>query len=334
MRKYVLPAVVCAAIGALILLLVKGGDTAKARHEEAKKEAVATVVPKSLVGEPAQTPTALDQHKWLRELERTLAEGNIGSAMYFRQKVCEDIETILASEKLTKDLLDTIRRYGTESDDLARRDVTLPILRILEHPEATKLIGEEYYRARNEDEQMTLLEAMSKPFHDPNQASVWAVEKALTSDSAEIRERAFDIMKTYVINEDLLGQTAMQVYNGSMDERQRQIALRTACDRGRGSSVCREFVRRVLRNPQGEDIMSILPGLANWGDDDDAARLDQLAAENPAMAEALRDQARLVRRARRDEAKHGSGAQAEEMEFRRKADEERRQRMEEEERGG
>ncbi len=327
MRKYLLPALVCAAIGALVLLLIKGGETTKVIHDPVTAAVVTPVAPKNLLGEPADTPTPLDQHKWLRELERTLAEGNASSAMYFRQKVCEDMETILASEKLTKDLLDAIRKYGLESDDVARRDVTIPILRILEHPEATKMIGEEYYRARSEGEQMTLLEAMAKPFHDPKQASVWAVDKALTSDSAETRERAFDIMKTYVIDEDLLGQTAMQVYNGSMDERQRQIALKTACERGRGSSICREFVRRVLRNPQGDDIMSIVPALANWGDDDDAARLDQLAAENPAMAEVLRDQARRVRRARREEARQGGGHE-EEIEFRRRLDEEHRQREE------
>ena len=121
----------------------------------------------------------------------------------------------------------------------------------------------------------------------------------------------------------------LQIYDGSMDERQRGMALKTSCERGRESSLAREFVRRVLRNPNGEDIMNILPAIANWGDDDDAARLDQLADENPGMSEVLRDQARMVRRARRDEAKQGGGHE-EEMEHRRKVDEERRAREEEE----
>ncbi len=322
MRKYTLPAAVCAAIGALILLLVKLGDTPKTAHPPETTEAALPPATKDPLGKPAETQTRLDEHKWLRELERSLA-GDLSNAMYYRQRVCEDMETILASGKLSKDLLDTIQKYGIESDDLARRDVVLPILRIFEHPEATRMIGEEYYRARNEGEQMTLLEAMSKPFHDPKQASVWAVDKALNSESAEHRERAFDIAKSYIIDEDLLVATAMQVYDGSMDERQRGIALRTACDRGRGSSVGREFVRRVLRTPQPDDIMNIIPGLANWGDDDDAARLEQLAGEFPAMADTLRDQARMVRRARRDEARQGGGHE-EEIEYRRKIDEKRR----------
>lgn len=327
MRKYLLPALVCAALGALVLLLVKRGEATKGAPKETKIEVAPLPAPKNLLGQPAETPTRLDEHKWMRELQRALEEGNLSSAMFYRQKVCEDMELILASAKLTEDLLATIKKHGLDSDDLARRDVVIPILRIVEHPEATKMIGEEYYRARNEGEQMTLLEAMAKPYHDPKQASVWAVDKALNSDSAENRERAFDIAKTYIIEDDILVATAIQIYDGSMDERQRGVALKTSCERGRESSLAREFVRRVLRNPQGEDINCILPALANWGDDDDAARLEQLADENPAMGEVLRDQARLVRRARRDEAKQGGGHE-EEMEHRRKMDEERRAREE------
>ncbi len=327
MRKYLLPAVVCAAIGALILLLVKRGETTKTIHDPVKLKTAQLPAPKDPLGKPAETPTRLDEHRWLRELERALAEGKLDSAMYYRQRVCEDMPTILASEKLTKDLLDTIRKYGIESDDLARRDVTIPILRIVEDPEATRMIGEEYYRAKNEGEQMTLLEAMAKPYHDPKQASVWAVDKALNSDSAEHRERAFDMIRTYVIDNDLLVATAIQIYDGSMDERQRGIALRTAGERGRESSIGREFVRRVLRNPQGDDLTNILASIANWGDDADAARLEQLAGEYPGMSEALREQAQLARNGRRLEAKQGSGLE-EEMEYRRKLDEERRAREE------
>lgn len=328
MRKYILPAAICAAIGALVLLLVKRGDTRESRHEEPGTGTVRLPVTKKLLGTPAETPTRLDEHRWLRELERSLA-GDLSNAMYYRQRVCEDIATVLASDKLSKDLVDTIQKYGIDSDDLARRDVVLPILRVLDRPEATRMIGEEYYRARNENEQMMLLEAMSKPYHDPKQASVWAVDKALNSESAEHREQAFDIAKTYIIDNDLLVVTAMNIYDGSMDGRQREITLKTACERGRESSLGREFVRRVMRNPQSQDLQSIIPSLANWADDDDAARLEQLAAEFPAMAEALRDQARMVRRARRDEAKQGGGHE-EEVEHRRRMDEERRKRLEDE----
>lgn len=328
MRKYILPAVVCAAIGALILLLVNGSDAPTNRTPEVKKRPP-VVEKKNPLGDPAQTPTRLDEHVALRELERTLAEGNTASALYFRQKVCEDMDNILANGKLTKDLLDTIRKYGIESDDPALRDVTLPILRILAHPEATKMIAEEYYRAKNEGEQMTPLEAMSKPFHDPTQASIWAVDKALNSPSAENRERAFDIMKTYVIDDDILVSTAMQIFDSTTDPRQRSIAIRTVSERGRECSQAREAARRVLRNPKDDDIAAILGSIANWGTDDDAARLEQLALEHPAQAEGLREHAKMVRRARRDEAH--IGGHEDEMAERAREDEERRKREEAEE---
>jgi hypothetical protein len=190
------------------------------------------------------------------------------------------------------------------------------------------MIGEEYYRAKDEAEQMMLLEAMSKPFHDPRQASVWAVDKALNSDSAENRERAFDIMKTYVVDDDLLVATAMQVFDGSTDARQRSIAIRTVSERGRESSLARESARRVLRNPTDDDIAAILLSIANWGTEEDAAWLEQLALQHPGQAEGLKEHARLVRRARRDEAK--VGGHEDEIAERARLDEERRKREEEE----
>jgi len=190
------------------------------------------------------------------------------------------------------------------------------------------MIAEEYYRAKNEGEQMTLLEAMSKPFHDPAQASVWAVDKALNSTSAENRERAFDIIKTYVIDDDILVGTAMQIFDSTSDPRQRSIAIRTVSERGRECSLARESARRVLRNPEDDDIAAILLSIGNWGTEDDAARLDQLALEHPAQAEGLREHARMVRRARRDEAH--VGGHEDEIAERARQDEERRKREEEE----
>jgi hypothetical protein len=321
MRKYLLPAAVCAAIGALILLLVNRDEPQRERDTVAKTPP-APAARKNLLGDPAETPTRIDEHVGLREMQRTLAEGNNASAHYFRQKVCEDMDSLLANGKLTKDLLETIRKYGIESDDLAQRDVVLPILRILAHPEATRMIGEEYYRAKNESEQMTLLEAMSKPFHDPKQASVWAVDKALNSESAENRERAFDIMKTYVIDDDVLVSTAMQIFDSSMDPRQRSILIRTVSERGRECSLARESARRVLRRPEDDEIAAILPSIANWGTEEDAAHLEALALEHPGQAEGLREHARTVRRARRDEAK--VGGHEEEIRERARLDEERR----------
>ena len=41
-----------------------------------------------------------------------------------------------------------------------------------------------------------------------------AVDKALNSESAENRERAFDIMKTFVLDDDLLVATAIHTPDG------------------------------------------------------------------------------------------------------------------------
>jgi hypothetical protein len=323
MRKYLLPAVVCAALGALVLLLVERGETARETHPTpSPTPTVELTRPKSPLGDPAVTPTRLDENKWLRELQRSLA-GDLAHAMDYRQHVCEEMDTILASEKLSRDLIDTIRKYGIESDDAARRDVVIPILRIVDHPEATRMIAEEYYRAKDEAEQMTLLEAMSKPFHDPKQAAVWGLDKALNSPSAEHREQAFDILRSYVADNELLVSTSIQVYSGSLDERQRQVALRTVLDRCDASASARDFARRVMRNPSTvEDILTVMSTIVNWGNDDDAARLEQLADRFPAMAEPLRDMARNVRRIRAEEA-HPESPRHEDMEQRRKEDLER-----------
>jgi len=300
MRKYLLPAVVCAAIGALVVLFVKRGETPRMHDPVTKKEAAARYVlpaaKRDLVGPPTETPTRLDEHKALREMERALAEGNIGQALIYRQAVCSDLDTILANSKLTKDLLDTIRKYGIDSDDLAQRDVVLPILRVLDHPEATKMIGEEYYRAKNEAEQMTLLEAMSKPFHDPKQASVWAVDKALNGTSEETRQCAFDMFEHNAVDPEIISETAMQIFTASTDSRQQQTALTAITTLGDQSPTAREYARRVLKNPRPEDILTIASCITNWGDENDAARLEQLASEYPALGQGLRDQAREVRR--------------------------------------
>jgi hypothetical protein len=322
MRKYLLPAVVCAALGALILLLAKRGETTPGSTGRTEAETPAPPPPQeSPLGTPAETRTRLDEHKALREMQRALKEGS-KNALYYRQQVCEDIAAIAASEKLSKDLLDTIREY-MDSDDPALRDVVIPILRIFENPEATKLIAEKYYRTADEAEQITLLEAMSKPFHDPKTASVWGLDKALNSPSFEHRERAYDILKTYVNDHELLIDASIQLYSASLDERQRQIALRVIGERGDVSATARLFMRRVLRNPQGmADIATLMAGLSTWGDEDDAARLDQLADEFPAMGQPLRDTASSIRRARAEQ-RNPESPKFDEPEKRRKEDLER-----------
>ena len=40
---------------------------------------------------PRKTPTPLERHRWLSELERSLGREDLSHAHYFRGKVCEDL---------------------------------------------------------------------------------------------------------------------------------------------------------------------------------------------------------------------------------------------------
>jgi len=297
MRKYLLPALVCAAIGAVIILLVKSGEEPPTGDRKTVVEAPQPVTQKeSPLGTPAETTTRLDEHRWLRELERALARGDIGKAHVYRQRVCEDMDNILASEMLTKNLLDDIRKYGIESDDLATRDVVLPMLRVIQNPEATQMIADEYYRARNEAEAMMFLEAMAHEYHDPKQAAVWAIDRALNSESAEYRERAFDLIQDFAADDDLICDTALQIYESTTRPEQKHQALEAVAMRGDLSPVALRFMRGVLRNPRPEELAAVIGTVENWGDENDAARLEALAEEFPAMGDILRDRAKGLRR--------------------------------------
>jgi hypothetical protein len=173
------------------------------------------------------------------------------------------------------------------------------MLRVFQHPEATKLIAEEYYQAKDEAEQMTLLEAMARPYHDPKQAGVWAVERALNSTSDETRFRAFDVIATYAADDEIIAQVGSQIYDATTDPKQREHVLKTVSEHGRDAPTAQQFVRRVLRDAKPEQIVLIMGSIANWGNDDDAARLEALAAEFPQLRMVLREQANLIRNAER-----------------------------------
>jgi hypothetical protein len=119
----------------------------------------------------------------------------------------------------------------------------------------------------------------------------------MTSPSAEHRERAYDILKTYINDDELLISTSMQVYAVSPDDRQRQLALRTVVERGEISATARDFTRRQLRSPRDvQDVLTMMGYMLVWADEDDAAQLERLADEFPAVAMPLRTQAQEVRR--------------------------------------
>ncbi|MHC4972200.1 MAG: hypothetical protein ACYTG3_07705 [Planctomycetota bacterium] len=310
MRKYLVPLAVFLAIGAVIIILVKSGEEpAKPKREpgevKIKPKPQGTEDPYPL--EPRQTPTPLERHRWLSELERSLGRDDLSHAHYFRGKVCEDLDTILQDSELTRNLLNAIRKYGVESDDPRQRDVVLPILRVLEHPEATQMIAEEYYKAQSETEQIMLLEAMAHAYHDSEQASVWAVERALNSDSEEHRARAFEIIRHFTNHPELIYRTATQIYAGTTRPEQKIDMIRAIGDQSGVSESARTWLRKKMRNPRPDEIIAVIGLVEGWGNEDDAAVLETLAMEYPAHADFMRERARAIRRAIRERAGEDPG---------------------------
>lgn len=304
MRKYLLPLAVFIAIGAVIIILVKSGAEPAPPDRELPDTGVpdqrGTNDPYPLV--ERKTPTPLARHRWLSELERSLGRKDLSHAHYFRGKVCEDLDNILKDSELTQNLINAIRKYGVESDDPRQRDVVLPILRVLDHPEATKMIAEEYYQAQSEAEQIMLLEAMAHPFHDSEQASVWAVERALNSDSLEYRERAFEVIRHLTNDPELIYRTALQIYNGSTRPEQKSQMIIAIGDETAGSASARKWLRKKMRNPRPDEIRQVIASIGQWGTEEDAALLETLALEFPAHADLMRDRARVIRKLIREAA--------------------------------
>jgi len=306
MRKYLLPLAVFAAIGAVIIILVKSGDESPKPARE-PTEANAEPEPGRGTDDPfplerRKTRTPLERHRWLSEFERALGRKDLSHVYYFRGKVCEDLDTILTDGELTANLLQAIRAYGVESDDPRRRDVVLPILRVLDHPEATEIIATTYYQAKSEDEQIMLLEAMSHTFHDPEQASVWAVERALNSDNEDHRDRAFEVIRNFTNNPDLIYRTASQIYEGTTRPKQKLEMIVAIGDQTGRSESARKWLRKKMHNPQPDEIMAVIGMIGAWGNEDDAAVLETLAVEYPGLGDSIRDLARLIRRGIRERA--------------------------------
>ncbi|MHC4547569.1 MAG: hypothetical protein ACYTEZ_02240 [Planctomycetota bacterium] len=301
MRRYFLPLAVCAAIGVVIVILVKLGEQGPPEtRPEAEGEPVTQAPPGRVdpfpLG-PRTTPTALSEHHWLSELERALQRKDLSRAYTFRGRVCEDLDRILQSERLTRNLLNAIREHGVESDDPRRRDVVLPILRVLQHPEATQMIEEEYYKARNEQERMMLLEAMSHNYHDPARAAVWAVERALNAETEDDRVRAFEVVERFSYNSQLIFVTARQIYESTTRSVQKAQMMEAISMAAGGLDDARKWLRRKLRNPRADEIGNVIAGIEGWGDEDDAALLETLALEFPGLGDIMRDRARAIRKA-------------------------------------
>jgi hypothetical protein len=301
--RYLLPIVVCAAIGALVIVLVRMGDGGDRRREADAKppiETAAVAATTGPLGAPRNTPTSLAEHQWLSELERVMGREDMSRAGWFRQKICEDLESILRNPKLKANLLALIRKYGTESEDPKRRDVALGMLRVLEVPEAKELIETAWYQSRDEDEQLGLLEAMAKPWNDPQKASIWAIEKALNSQNADVRMRAYQIIAEYAKNDDVIIETAFQIVASTTHSDSKFQVLNHIAQYGARSERIRNTTRALLKNPSDRDMLgALLGGIDAWGTEDDARQLEVLAQQMPEMSDIFKERAFVIREARR-----------------------------------
>ena len=336
MRKTWLPIVVCIAIGAIVVTLVKLGEEPQHHPRPRPKPAARKPVPPAKpdpFAQPIKTPTGLHDNKPLRELERAMAREDLKHARFFRQQVCEEIDQILRSEKLTKNLFDLIKKYGINSQDAARRDIVLPMLRVIRHPEATTLIEQEYYKAGDEKERMMLLEAMSHDYHNPEEAAEWALERAINATDPEERHRAYEVVDRFSGNPKLVTKLAIQIYSASTRPKQRDQMLESISDHSANEPAAADFLRGLMKNPRPEELIHVITQIEGWGNEDDAAQLDELAEEFPAMGDQLRERARALRIMLKtgrgkgtDEARMEEERRAVEIEAKRKRDEAARKR--------
>jgi len=310
MARYVLPLIVFSAFAAILVIWVRGndsGDGGTTRNLDQTSNSDSNggddkpVNPNGIT-KRRDTPTSLRRHKWLSELERVLARGDLSKAYYFRSKVTESIDEILADETLTNNLLNAIKKYAIEDRDKENRKLLLPILRVLTTQEATDLIEEEYYRVSDENERIVLLDAMSVSKHNPELAAPWAVDMAVHSEDPNHRDLAFQFYKVQNLRADTVTEVAVQIYESSSRPDQRMDALSEISRRSPESEQGRKFIRDRLRNPQENELTWLLGTIEAWGMEKDAIYIESLAGQFPAMTEALKEQAERIRMHRRQRA--------------------------------
>lgn len=302
MRKYLLPLAILSAIGAVVVVLVLQGRSEGPQPHKAGEappppgpaipESV-TPIREKLARPP--TPTSVAENADLSDLELFAAKGDAEKVRIFRARVCDNIDLIVESPKLAADLMETIRRYGAESDNEEMRDALLPILRVLPLPEATKMIEEQYFQARNAEERKFLLEAMSHSYHNPERAGLIAVERALNAPTDEERYHAFDVIRNFSGSNDVTFRTAKAIYEGTTRPEQTSLVLETVSRFAYQSPDAAKWMKERLQRVRIEEIQDVLSKIESWGDERDAAFLESLASEFPELGDMLRMKAENLR---------------------------------------
>ena len=247
------------------------------------------------LGEPPVTRTSATKFAPLYDLERCVQSGNHNNARWHRQKLCERLDEVMVDATLLENLLLLIRTKGLQSTDPVEREVLLPILTRMDDPEATAMVNEAFYGAVSYEERMSMLEAMARPHHDPQQAAALATNIALTSTDAEARERAFDIVLSHTNDDELIFDTAVEVLEGTMHKRQRELALMAISSSAPQLPAAQRWLKDRLRRPREEELTMLIEQIDSWGDERDAAQLEALAEKFPARADELRSYANRLR---------------------------------------
>ncbi|MHC4957460.1 MAG: hypothetical protein ACYTGN_03725 [Planctomycetota bacterium] len=305
MRRYLLPAAVTTAVGAIVVLLVLS-------NRERKKEPVPRSTP-THAEQPVDktshdtgrrnTPTKLTESRALSELERSLGRKDLSNALHFAHEVILDLDNIMENPRLMRNLMNAIRANGPGSDDPKRRDVVLPILASINSPEATEMIRSEYFKALDENERITLLRGMARPHHDPQTAAVWALDRALNAERAPDRRRAYELVRDLAKDENLTFTLAAQIRAATTRAGQSKYLLGEIASLGSPVKPARAYMRRILASgPSPDELAIISASVPSWGREKDAARLEQLALEFPGAAFVLQQFADDTRMARRMEA--------------------------------
>ena len=304
MRKYLLPLLVFGAIGALVVIGVLANRDDGTRDLPPDRDSSARGKTQPEKSEPGSvlrrggrdTPTSLNQNRWLSELERALERDVLPQEAYnYRGKLCENIGDVLGDEKLTNNLLAAIRKYAVKERDPAKRKLLLPILRVLTTPEATRIIEEEFYRTSDPEERLILLDGMANPKHNPETASVWAVEMAVHAEDPEHRHLAFEFMANIDWHHDLVVDFAKQVYDLSTRTEQQLTAIGVIAERAPESDEARTFIRARLAKPRESELMGLMQTIPGWGTERDAALLESLIGEFPAFSDQLRTTVEEIR---------------------------------------
>lgn len=299
MRR-LLPLFLLPAAGAVIVLAVKyGGKEPDAGRPSAAgatagKGAGTDDLRSGLPPRPP-TPTPVTEFPDLSDLERAMERKDRSHARWLVERVCQQMDTVLQSERHTEALLRLIVEKAVRTEDLEARDILLPMLRVIQHPAATKIVEEEYYRARTDDERMTLLEALARPYHDPKRAGQLAVERALNADTEEHRFRALDTIVKYASDYQVIFRTAVGVYEGTTRPEQVNQALEAITTAAQLEDPARDWIRGRLKRPRVEELDLLTGSIVGWGTPNDAAQLEALANEFPAMGDQLRERAESIR---------------------------------------